>query len=226
MKVGILGTGSVGRALAEGFLRVGDDPMIGTRDVAALMTRTEPDRPGAIPFTVWQERHPEIVIGSFAEAGRHGEILVNSTAGTASVEALRAAGAEEMEGTVVIDTSNPLDFSSGFPPTLFVSNDDSLAETIQREFPRVRVVKAWNTVTAALMTSPKLVAEGDHSLPICGDDTLAKASVTELLERFGWIDVIDLGDLTAARAMESYLPIWLRLMQATETPLFNTKVVR
>jgi predicted dinucleotide-binding enzyme len=226
MKVGILGTGSVGRALAEGFLRVGDDPMIGTRDVAALMARTEPDRPGAIPFTVWQERHPEIAIGSFAEAGRHGEILVNSTAGTASVEALRAAGAEEMEGTVVIDTSNPLDFSSGFPPTLFVSNDDSLAETIQREFPRVRVVKAWNTVTAALMTSPKLVAEGDHSLPICGDDTLAKASVTELLERFGWIDVIDLGDLTAARAMESYLPIWLRLMQATETPLFNTKVVR
>jgi len=126
----------------------------------------------------------------------------------------------------VIDTSNPLDFSNGFPPTLFVSNNDSLAETIQREFPGIRVVKAWNTVTAALMTNPKIVADGDHSLPICGHDALAKASVTELLERFGWTDVIDLGDLTAARAMESYLPIWLRLMQAVETPLFNTKVVR
>ena len=226
MKVGILGSGTVGRTLAEGFLRVGDDPMIGTRDVAALMSRTEPDRPGATPFPTWHEEHPEIAVGSFADAGSHGEILVNATVGTASVDALRAAGAAEMDGTVVIDTSNPLDLSGGFPPTLFVSNDDSLAETIQREFPRIRVVKACNTVTAALMTNPKLVADGDHSLPICGHDALAKASVTELLERFGWTDVIDLGDLTAARAMESYLPIWLRLMQATETPLFNTKVVR
>lgn len=226
MKVGILGSGTVGRTLAEGFLRVGDDPMIGTRDVAALMARTEPERPGAVPFSTWHDEHPEIAVGSFADAGRHGETLVNSTVGTASLNALRAAGAAEMDGTVVIDTSNPLDLSSGFPPSLFVCNTDSLAETIQREFPGIRVVKAWNTVTAALMTNPKLVADGEHSLPICGDDPIAKASVTELLERFGWTDVIDLGDLTAARAMESYLPIWLRLMQATETPLFNTKVVR
>jgi len=226
MKVGILGSGTVGRTLAEGFLRVGDDPMIGTRDVAALMARTEPERPGAVPFSTWHDEHPEVAVGSFAEAGRYGEIIVNSTAGAASVDALRAAGAADMDGTVVIDTSNPLDFSNGFPPTLFVSNNDSLAETIQREFPGIRVVKAWNTVTAALMTNPKIVADGDHSLPICGHDALAKASVTELLERFGWTDVIDLGDLTAARAMESYLPIWLRLMQAVETPLFNTKVVR
>ncbi|MFL5767619.1 MAG: NADPH-dependent F420 reductase [Actinomycetota bacterium] len=226
MKVGILGSGSVGRALAEGFLRVGDEPMIGTRDVAALLARTDPDRPGAVPFATWHEEHPDIAVGSFADVGRHGEVLVNSTAGAASVEALRAAGAAEMDGTVVIDTSNPLDFSDGFPPSLFVSNTDSLAETIQREFASIRVVKAWNTVTAALMTNPKLVADGDHSLPICGVDALAKASVTELLERFGWTDVIDLGDLTAARAMEAYLPIWLRYMQAVETPLFNTKVVR
>ena len=226
MKVGILGTGSVGRALAEGFHRIGDEPMIGTRDVAALMARTDPGRAGAVPFPTWHEEHPEIAVGSFADAGRHGEIIVNSTVGTASVEALRAAGATEMDGTVVIDTSNALDFSRGFPPSLFISNTDSLAETIQGEFPRIRVVKALNTVTAGLMTNPKLLAEGDHSLPICGHDALAKASVTELLERFGWTDVIDLGDLTAARAMESYLLIWVRLMQAVETPLFNTKVVR
>jgi 8-hydroxy-5-deazaflavin:NADPH oxidoreductase len=226
MKVGILGTGSVGRALAEGFASIGDEPMIGTRDVAALMARTESDRPGAVPFSTWHEEHPEIAVGSFADAGRYGELLVNSTAGTASVDALRAAGAEGMDGTVVIDTSNALDFSSGFPPSLFVSNTDSLAETIQREFPQIRVVKAWNTVTATLMTNPMLVAGGDHSLPICGHDAAAKASVTELLGRFGWTDVIDLGDLTAARAMEAYLPIWLRYMQAVETPLFNTKVVR
>src|SRR5437868_6655752 len=153
MKVGILGSGTVGRTLAEGFLRVGDDPMIGTRDVAALMARTEPERPGAVPFSTWHDEHPEVAVGSFAEAGRYGEIVVNSTAGAASVDALRAAGADDMEGTVVIDTSNPLDFSNGFPPTLFVSNNDSLAETIQREFPGIRVVKAGNTVTAALMTN-------------------------------------------------------------------------
>jgi predicted dinucleotide-binding enzyme len=226
MKVGILGTGSVGRALAEGFARIGDEPMIGTRDVDALMARTEPDRPGAMPFRTWHDEHPDIAVRAFADSGRHGEMLVNSTAGNSSVAALRAAGAAEMDGTVVIDASNPLDFSGGFPPSLFVSNTDSLAETIQREFPGIRVVKAWNTVTAALMTNPKLVADGDHSLPICGHDGVAKASVKELLERFGWTDVIDLGDLTAARAMESYLPIWLRLMQTLETPLFNTKVVR
>jgi predicted dinucleotide-binding enzyme len=186
----------------------------------------EPDRPGAVPFSEWRQDHPEVAIGTFADAGRHGELLVNATAGTASVEALRTAGAADMDATVVIDTSNPLDFSAGFPPSLFVSNTDSLAETIQREFPNVRLVKAWNTMTAALMTDPKLLAGGDHSVPICGNDADAKERVTQLLGRFGWTDVIDLGDLTAARAMESYLPIWLRLMQTLETPLFNTKVVR
>jgi predicted dinucleotide-binding enzyme len=226
MKVGILGTGSAGRALAEGFSSKGHEVMIGTRDVADLMARTEAERPGVPAFPEWHKEHEEIAVGFFAEAATHGEMLVNATAGQSSVEALRAAGADDMEGRIVIDTSNPLDFSGGFPPSLFVGNTDSLAETIQRAFPGIRVVKAWNTMTARLMTDPDLVADGDHSIPICGHDALAKASVTELLRRFGWSDVIDLGDLTAARAMEAYLPLWLRLMGALDTPMFNVKVIR
>ena len=226
MKVGILGTGTVGRALAEGFTRLGHDVMIGTRDVDALMARTEPDQARTPPFSQWHPEHQDVAVGTQQEAGKHGEILVNSTAGAASTEALRAAGAADMDGRIVIDTSNALDFSKGFPPSLFVGNTDSLAETIQREFPSIRLVKAWNTMTAALMTNPGMVAGGDHSIPICGDDALAKSDVTEILESFGWKDVLDLGDLTAARAMEGYLPFWLRLMGSLETPMFNTKVAR
>ncbi|MDP9295311.1 MAG: NAD(P)-binding domain-containing protein [Actinomycetota bacterium] len=226
MKVGILGTGRVGRTLAEGFAREGHEVMIGTRDVEALMERTEPDQQRTPPFRVWHAEHKGVAAGAFAEAGAFGELLVNSTAGTGSVEALEAAGAKDLDGRIVIDTSNALDFSQGFPPSLFVGNTDSLAETIQREFPRIRVVKAWNTVTAALMTNPKMLAEGDHTIPICGNDGDAKKEVTGLLQSFGWRDVIDLGDLTAARAMEGYLPFWLRLMQALQNPIFNTKVVR
>ena len=185
MKVGILGSGTVGRTLAEGFLRVGDDPMIGTRDVAALMSRTEPDRPGAIPFPTWHEERPEIAVGSFADAGSHGEILVNATVGTASIAALRAAGAAEMDGTVVIDTSNPLDLSGGFPPTLFVSNDDSLAETIQREFPRIRVVKACNTVTATVNAARDLCL----GLPARGDVIAALAWMIGIVVSFVPISV-------------------------------------
>ncbi len=226
MRVGILGTGTVGRALAEGFAATGHDVMIGTRDVEALLSRAEPDAMGTPPFAAWRGEHPGVAVGTFAETGAHGEIWVNSTLGMRSIDALRAAGAEGAEGRTVIDTSNPLDFSRGFPPSLFVGNTDSLAEQIQRAFPSVHVVKAWNTVTAALMTKPTLVADGDHTIPICGNDDAAKGAVTALLEGFGWRDVLDLGDLSNARAMEAYLHLWIGLLTALGTSMFNTKVVR
>jgi predicted dinucleotide-binding enzyme len=226
MKVGILGTGTVGRTLAEAFAAKGHDVTIGTRDVEALMTRTEPDQSRTPPFSAWHAEHEDVAVGTHADAGAFGELLVNSTAGTGSVEALRAAGAKDLDGRIVIDTSNALDFSTGFPPSLLVGNTDSLAETIQREFPRIRVVKAWNTMTAALMTNPGMLAGGDHTIPICGNDDEAKKEVTSLLESFGWRDVLDLGDLTGARAMEGYMPFWLCAYTAVQTPIFNTKVVR
>jgi predicted dinucleotide-binding enzyme len=225
MEVGILGTGGVGRALAEGFATTGNDVMIGTRDVAGLLARTEPDQMGRPPFSAWRSEHTEVRVASYAEAGAHGDLLVNATLGTGSIDALRAAGAGDVDARIVIDASNPLEFSGG-SAALFVGLDDSLAERIQREFPAARVVKAWNTMTAALMTNPNLVAGGDHSIPICGDDEDARREVTRLLEDFGWRDVVDLGDLTAARAMEAYVLLWLRLYTAFDTPMVNIKVRR
>ncbi len=226
MRVGILGTGVVGRALAEGFAGAGHEVMIGTRDVEALLSRGEPDAMGTPPFAAWRGDHADVAVGTFAETGAHGEICVNSTLGTGSVDALRAAGAEGADGRTVIDTSNPLDFSHGFPPSLFVSNTDSLAEQIQRAFPAVHVVKAWNTMTATLMTNPAVLAGGDHTIPICGNDDGAKAEVTALLQSFGWRDVLDLGDLSNARAMESYVTLWLAMFTALGTPMVNIKAVR
>ena len=123
------------------------------------------------------------------------------------------------------DLSNPLDHSQGFPPLLSVCNDDSLAERIQRAHPGAKVVKTLNTVTAAVMVRPTDVGGGDHTMFVAGEDDDAKATVRSLLEAFGWRDVIDLGGLRGARAMEMYLPLWLQLMGARGTPMFNVKVV-
>jgi predicted dinucleotide-binding enzyme len=127
---------------------------------------------------------------------------------------------------VLLDIANPLDFSQGFPPTLFVKDTDSLGETIQRAFSDTRVVKALNTMTAALMVEPGLAAGGDHSVFVSGDDDVAKKTVVELLLSFGHTDVIDLGDLSTARGTEMLLPVWLRLMGALGTPMFNFKIAR
>jgi 8-hydroxy-5-deazaflavin:NADPH oxidoreductase len=226
MQIGMLGTGVVGRTLAEGFAFTGHDVMIGTRDVEALMARSEPDDRGTPSFTTWHEDHEAIQVGTFARTGEHAQLLVNATAGNGSVDALSAAGAGDVDGRIVIDASNPLDFSAGFPPSLFVGNTDSLAEQIQRAFPATRVVKAFNTMTAALMTAPTALADGDHTIPICGNDDDAKHDVTVLLRAFGWNDVFDIGDLTGARAMEAYVTLWVRMYSALGTPMVNTKIVR
>jgi hypothetical protein len=160
--------------------------------------------------------------GSFADAASFGEIVFNCTSGSGSLDALESAGAENLRGKVLIDVANPLDFSEGMPPTLFVSNTDSLGERIQRALPEVRVVKALNTMNCEVMVAPELIA-GDHAAFICGDDESAKARVRELLGEFGWPSerVIDLGGIEAARGTEMYLPLWLRLMAAEGSGRFN-----
>jgi hypothetical protein len=165
-------------------------------------------------------------VGTLLETGAHGELLINATSGDASLEALRLAGAGALAGRVLIDIANPLDFSKGMPPTLSVCNTDSLGELIQRAFPALKVVKALNTTNASVMANPAAVGGGDHTLFVCGNDAAAKAKVTELVRSFGWRDVVDVGDITAARGTEMLLPIWLRLLGAFKTPLFNFKVVR
>ena len=171
-------------------------------------------------------RLPGLALATFRDAAGGAELVINATAGEVSLEVLAQAGADSLADKVLVDISNPLDHSQGFPPSLFVSNTESLGERIQAEFPETRVVKALNTVTAPLMVRPATLAGGDHSVFVCGNDPEAKQTVVSLLLAFGHTDVVDLGDLTAARATEMYISLWLRLMGALGTPLFSIKVVR
>jgi 8-hydroxy-5-deazaflavin:NADPH oxidoreductase len=227
MKIGLLGTSMVGQNVGAKLAELGHDVMMGTRDVAATMAKTEPHPYGFPAFGVWQKDHPTVKLGSFAEAAAHGDVVFNATNGIASLEVLALAGEANLNEKILVDISNPLDFSKGTPPTLSVSNTDSLGEQIQRAYPHVRVVKTLNTVTAFLMVNPGLLADADHTLFICGDDSDAKATVVGwLADWFGWRDVIDLGDITNARGTEQLLPLWIRLYGALGTGMFNIKVVR
>ena len=226
MRLGILGTGTVGKTLAAGLNGMGHEVMVGTRDAGETMSRSEPDQYGNLPFGAWQREHPGVRLGAFAEAAAHGEMVVNATAGAVSLEALESAGEENLNGKVLVDVSNPLDFSQGMPPTLSVSNTDSLGEQIQRRFVDARVVKTLHTVNAYLMVDPAQLAGAEHTVFVCGDDAEAKAEVTELLRGFGWTDILDLGDISAARGTEMLMPIWLRLFGALQKPVFNYKIVR
>lgn len=225
MNIAVLGTGMVGQALAARLLELGHDVVVGTRDPQATRSRTEPDAMGNPPFSAWLEAHPAAGLATFAEATAAAELVVNATNGSGALPALEQAGADNLAGKVVLDISNPLDFSAGFPPTLFVKDTDSLGEQLQRAFPQARVVKTLNTLNASLMVEPKALGQ-ESSVFVSGDDEAAKATVTELLESFGHTDVIDLGDISTARGTEMLLPVWLRLMGALGTPAFNFKIVR
>ncbi|GAB3069884.1 NADPH-dependent F420 reductase [Pedococcus soli] len=225
MKIAVLGTGTVGQALAGRLSELGHDVVTGTRDPQATLARTEPDGMGNLPYAAWATEHPQVTLAPFADAVVGADVVVNATGGSAAIPALQAAGAEALAGKVVLDISNPLDFSQGFPPTLFVKDTDSLGEQIQREFPQARVVKSLNTLTAELMVRPASLG-AESSVFLSGDDQDAKAVVAELLESFGHTDVIDLGDISTARGTEMLLPVWLRLMGALGTGMFNFKIVR
>ena len=226
MKIAVLGTGMVGQALAGRFAELGHEVAVGTRDVQATLARTEPDAMGNPPLAVWARSHPDIRLATFAGATVDADVVVNATNGLASLDVLGAAGSDQLAGRVVLDVSNPMDLSRGFPPFLSVSNTDSLAEQIQRTFPDAKVVKSLNTMNADVMVHPELVGGGDHSVFVSGDDAAAKQVVTGLLHEMGHPDVIDLGDVTTARGPEMMLPVWVRLMQALGTSRFQYKIVR
>lgn len=212
MKMGVLGSGMVGQTISARLAELGHEVMIGTRDPNKL--------------SEWFISNQNVEIGSFSKTAAHGEMLFNATNGGGSLMALEIAGAENLSGRILVDISNPLDFSKGFPPSLIVSNTDSLAEQIQRTFPDTKVVKTLNTVTARLMVYPREVAEGDHQLFMSGNDAEAKSQVAELLKSFGWIHVLDLGDITSARAAEMYLPLWVRMYGTLNSGMFNMKFVQ
>lgn len=224
MKIGILGTGGVGRAFAKRLTELGHEVAMGTRNVTATLEKT-----GENTVSKFLPENPGINLCIFAEAAAFGEIVLNVTKGDSTLDVIRSVGDQNLNGKIVIDISNPLDFSRGLPPSLIpeLSNTNSLGEEIQRTIPGAKVVKTLNTMWNGLMINPNLIAGGAHVNYICGNDAGAKVKVTGLLKEFGWQEkwIVDLGDITAARATEATLPIWLRVYGVRKTGAFNFSIV-
>ncbi|RKT19739.1 hypothetical protein BX285_4208 [Streptomyces sp. 1114.5] len=211
MRIGIIGTGMVGQKLGSKLVALGHQVTLGSR--------SKDNEKGS----AWAgQAGPDAHAGTFADAAAFGEVVLNATGGTVALEALRAAGAENLAGKLLIDVSNPLVFAPDGQVTLDPVNTDSVGERIQREFPAARVVKALNTVNCELMVEPGRLT-GEHNLFVAGNDAAAKAETVALLGEFGWPAewIIDLGDVSAARAMEMLMPFWLRMMRHFGDAEFN-----
>jgi predicted dinucleotide-binding enzyme len=216
MKIAVLGTGMVGNAIGSKLVALGHDVRMGAREASNEKAAAWVKGAGAHASQ-----------GTFADAATSGEIVFNCTAGVASLAALQAAGSQNLAGKILIDVSNPLDFSKGMPPTLSVCNTDSLGEQLQRAFPETKVVKTLNTLNCNLMVNPASLAGGDHDVFVSGNDAGAKGKVAEILKGwFGWKNVIDLGDITTSRGVEMAVIFWVNLMGAQKTPTFNYKIQR
>ena len=226
MKIGVLGTGVVGQTIAEKLNILNHQVMVGTRDVKNLLSKSEPDRFGRPSFSEWDKKNNNIKPGTFSETAAFGELIVNATNGMGTMPALESAGKQNLSGKILLDISNPLDFSKGMPPSLFISNTDSLAEQIQRTYPETKVVKSLNTMSADIMVNPSVLPD-DHIVFINGNDAGAKDEVKKLLISFGWKDknIFDLGDITTARGTEQILPLWIRIMSSLKTGQFNFNIV-
>ena len=224
MKLTILGTGGVGKAFAARLTALGHEVSVGTRNVSKTL-----EKEGDNSFKHFQTQHPKVKLDTFANAAAFGEVIINVTKGATTLEVMEAAGGVNLHGKILIDISNPLDFSKGMPPSLIpeYSNTNSLGEEIQKRFPNTQVVKTLNTMWNGLMLNPALIGNGDHVNYICGNDAEAKKKVISLLNEFGWKNesILDLGDITAARATEATLPIWLRVYGTKQSGAFNFKIV-
>ena len=216
MRIGVLGTGVVGKTIGSRLVGLGHEVTMGSRTA---------DNEAA---TEWAAQAGEgATNGTFADAAAFGEVLFNCTGGMVSLDALDAAGDDNLAGKVLLDVSNALDFSGGFPPSLAVVNTDSVAEQIQRRFPSARVVKTLNTMNASVMVDPARLP-GHHNVFVSGDNAEAKSVAAGILRSFGWPEdaVIDLGDVTTARGAEMLVALWVRLRMAFDTSDFNIAVVR
>jgi 8-hydroxy-5-deazaflavin:NADPH oxidoreductase len=209
MQIAILGTGAVGPALGKALSAAGHQVTIGTRDPDQTKARDE-----------WAD--VDLPLAAYQDLDA--DVFVNATNGRGSLAALQAVG-DALNGKVVIDASNALDFSHGFPPSLFVSNTDSLAEQLQRELSEARLVKMFNTMANQVMVNPRGLAD-DSTIFVAGNDATARQTAASIAADLGWTDVFDLGDLTAARGLEMYLPLWVRIFGQLGRPEFNIKLVR
>jgi 8-hydroxy-5-deazaflavin:NADPH oxidoreductase len=221
VKVTILGTGSVGQTFATRLAGLGHQVMMGTRNASETLQREK--------FAEWHKENSAVQLGTFAEATAYGEIIFNALQGASALEVLKSIDATSLNGKILIDISNPLDSSKGFPPTLLdgLNNTNSLAEEIQKLLPAVKVVKTLSTMWCGIMVNPMMIGNGDHNVFMAGNDADAKTSAKEILASFGWIvsNIIDLGDISKARGVEMYLPLWLSIYSATNNGAFNIKIV-
>jgi 8-hydroxy-5-deazaflavin:NADPH oxidoreductase len=222
MKIGIIGSGVVAQTLGTKLVELGHDVVLGTRDPKKLDEKK--NMAGTLNEWLSALKH-KAKVATFKEAAQHGELLINATHGQAAVEALHLAEAGKAGSKTLIDTSNELDFGKGFPMAL-ASETRSVAGNIQAAFPNLKVVKCFNTVAAPIMVNPKMLHGGDHTILLSGNDAGAKAQVTELLKSFGWTDILDLGDISAARGQEMYMGLWVRLYGSLKNGMINIKVQR
>jgi hypothetical protein len=197
MRFGILGSGPVGQALGAGFSTLGHEVKMGTRE------------PGSDKVQTWVVKTGgRTSAGTFGEAATFAEIAVLATSWDGTESAIKLSGPDNLAGKVVIDTTNPLDFSHGVPPRLALGYTDSAGERVQRWLPKARVVKAFNIVGNAFMVKPDFPG-GPPDMFICGNDADAKAKVTELCTAFGWPGAIDMGGIEGARYLEPLAMVWI-----------------
>ena len=213
MKIGILGTGMVGEALGTKLVQLGHDVKMGSRTANNESAAKWAAKNGA-----------KASAGTFGDAAAFGEVVFLCLKGDVELDVVRAVG-DSLKGRIVVDVSNPLDFSKGMPPTLLFCNTTSLGEEVQKALPSAKVVKTLNIVNCEVMVSPDVAGEQPTML-ICGNDADAKSKITSLLKNFGWRDIIDLGDITKSRGTEMLLPVWLNLMGTLGHVHFGFKIVR
>ena len=217
MKIGVLGTGMVGETIGSKLIEIGHQARMGSRTASNEKSAAFVAKHGAGKASA----------GTFTEAAAFGEIIFNCVRGTEAISALKSAEEKNLSGKILVDLSNPLDFSHGMPPTLSISNTSSLAEEIQKTFPAAKVVKSLNTINCRIMVNPASINGGDHNIFISGNDPEAKKQVTGILGSFGWAEknIIDLGDIKSARGAEMYLPLWLSILGSRNSGAFNIKIV-
>ena len=213
MQIGILGSGVTGQTLGTKLVQLGHEVMLGSRDEA---------NPPAVAWA--RDAGQQALHGTFMNAAAFGEIIFNCTMGMHSLNALQAAGAENLKGKILVDTSNPIDRTTD-RWTLTVCNTDSLGEQIQRAFPEAKVIKTLNTVNANVMVDPAKLLERTDVF-VSGDDIEAKATVVKILrDWFGWKEITDLGGIESSRSVEMYVLLWHSLRNAISSQRFNIKVV-
>jgi 8-hydroxy-5-deazaflavin:NADPH oxidoreductase len=216
-KIAVLGTGDVGDTIGSKLIELGYSVVMGSRTL---------NNEKALAFVA--KHNGKASAGTFADAAAYGELIFNCTKGSVALEVLKMAGEDNLKNKIIVDVSNPLDFSKGMPPTLTVCNTNSVGEEIQKAFPSAKVVKALNTIWCGIMVNPGMINNGDHNTFVSGNDAQAKEKVKNILVSFGWDEsnILDLGDITTARGTEMYLALWIRIMGATNSGVYNIKIVK